>query len=112
MLQKSPVLDPSLRNLAYILRHREWWPEGFEWNYQHCSTCAIGLSDKLWGVRPYKLDDGALPELSQSYHDIFADSDTKRTFWDRVFLRELKFHQVTPEQVADQIDEFLSSKGR
>ena len=50
MLQKSPVLDPSLKNLSYILRHREWWPDGFEWDYRYCASCAIGLCEKLWGI--------------------------------------------------------------
>lgn len=39
---------PSLRNLAYLLRHQELWPDGFEWNYCRTSTCAVGLSWCFW----------------------------------------------------------------
>jgi hypothetical protein len=52
MLQKSPVLTPSLESLSYILRHREWWPDGFEWDFQACSGCAIGLCEELFGHNP------------------------------------------------------------
>ncbi len=46
-----PIPDlsvPSLENLAYMLRHRETWPEGFRWSYRNYNTCALGLADQMW----------------------------------------------------------------
>ncbi len=52
-----PVPDlsvPSLENLAYVLRHRETWPQGFVWDYRYSPSCAMGLTHMLWpGSRLY-----------------------------------------------------------
>ena len=39
---------PSLRGLAFALRHPETWPAGFTWNYAKCNSCAMGLAAKIW----------------------------------------------------------------
>jgi hypothetical protein len=44
------LLVPSLENLAFMLRHPETWPEGFEWDYGCYAGCAVGLAHRLWGV--------------------------------------------------------------
>lgn len=45
----TPTAEPSFTELARILRHKEEWPEGFEWDYRYGRSCAIGLADRLWG---------------------------------------------------------------
>lgn len=39
---------PTLKSLAYLLRHPEFWPEGFEWNFRYGNCCAMGLARKVW----------------------------------------------------------------
>jgi hypothetical protein len=41
-------LAPSPQNLAYLLRHEELWPKGFEWNYHDHTRCAMGLACLMW----------------------------------------------------------------
>jgi hypothetical protein len=108
MLMKSPTAIPSLANLAYILRHRELWPEGFAWDFSVRRTCAMGLSDLLWGQDPATLPD-ALTMPTETFNNIFCRTSTK--VWLRIW--RIKFHcysmdHVTPEMVADQIDAFLA----
>ena len=44
-----PALDrPSLRALAYVLRHPDTWPEGFTWRFAEAGGCAMGLCCRLW----------------------------------------------------------------
>lgn len=47
-VQRSTRLEPSAKNLAYVLRHEELWPEGFEWRYYDNTGCAMGLAYRLW----------------------------------------------------------------
>jgi hypothetical protein len=113
MLQKSPVLTPSLENLSYILRHREWWPEGFHWNFSNCPTCAIGMCRELWGHNP----EIFFPEptmgddymLNESYRRIFCDSRGKGGLLSWIIRPDMG--DVTPEQVANQIDRYLARHG-
>jgi hypothetical protein len=116
---------PSLPALAYVLRHRELWPEGFVWNFIGCETCAMGLAFQIWPGAGWR------PETDGSSWHIW----TSRTFGlsyeevDRVFFRapeakdpsyhwvvsatmpfierRLTLGSVTPEMVADTIDRFL-----
>lgn len=111
MLQKSPVLTPSLENLSYILRHREWWPEGFEWGFAECRTCAIGLCQELWGHNPNRFFPEVDPfdhQLNPSYRHIFCDSRGKGGILSWIIKPEMS--DVTPEQVADQIDRYLAKQ--
>jgi hypothetical protein len=110
MLQKSPTLTPSLENLSYILRHREWWPDGFEWYFPYSSHCAMGLCERLWGVdvqsivSPYawRGEVGA----------IFCLPSGKGGWLRRLFggwgINGMS--SVTPEMVADHIDRYLAKQ--
>src|ERR1700688_4675131 len=68
MLQKSPTLTPSLENLSYILRHREWWPDGFRWNFLYENCCAIELCKQLWNREPTALHEG-MRDSELTYED-------------------------------------------
>jgi hypothetical protein len=46
---------PSLRNLAFILRHKETWPPGFYWNYCRADSCALGLAVRVWKEASYRI---------------------------------------------------------
>ncbi len=41
---------PSVAGLVYLLRHKEQWPRGFDWNYALCTCCGMGLADEMWGT--------------------------------------------------------------
>jgi hypothetical protein len=103
VLQKSPTLTPSLENLSYILRHREWWPDGFRWNFRYRNSCAIGLCQKIYGVHPTALHEGLRDsELTYEPSDVYGSIFCAPKFW------VLGMGLVTPELVAKRIDRFLA----
>jgi hypothetical protein len=48
-LAKYPT--PSVEGLCFLLRHSEFWPEDFEWDYGQWDTCAMGLAKDTWGLQ-------------------------------------------------------------
>jgi hypothetical protein len=38
----------SFPGLIFLLRHKELWPKGFEWDFMNCEQCAMGLVHKQW----------------------------------------------------------------
>lgn len=106
MLQKSPILDPSLKNLSYILRHKEWWPEGFAWDFRYCSHCAMGMCEELWSKPTFLLSDAEF--CFEEGNGIFS---RPVSMWKMPFRRHwTRMEAVTPEMVADRIDAYLASK--
>jgi hypothetical protein len=116
--------QPSLQALSHILRHRELWPESFVWNYASCQTCAMGLAQLLWSICP------AFPSLYDSLQHasrvmkmerfdtcvIFGgfvpldgsfEPETQAA-WTRKGDGSGSMDHVTPEMVADKIDEYLA----
>lgn len=86
---------PSLSALSFILRHKELWPEGFNWNYQSCSNCAMGLAHAVWSKQVPEHD---LMSMKEAFG--ISDSDGQR-----IFLKAAEgYHYVTPERIADLID--------
>lgn len=51
-VELKPAISPQeLRTkLIRLLRTPSQWPEGFVWDFEHCSTCAIGLAACALGV--------------------------------------------------------------
>jgi len=47
-MEKPDLSKPSVAGLAYILRHKEEWPEDFHWDFNSHRTCALGLMDRKW----------------------------------------------------------------
>jgi hypothetical protein len=94
------ALTSNLQNLATVLRHREMWPEGFEWNYEKCSTCAMGLAWRLGMISCHGISKAA-EEFGIPYNVAF-----------RIFLwltiERGGGKNVTPEHVADAIDAYLA----
>ena len=103
---------PSMRALAHLLRHQELWPERFHWDYTRCETCAMGLAARLWNCTPASASVGPLlginivggrmyPKQITPFDIFIAASRTQR-------YKENRHIYVTPELVADLIDDFLN----
>lgn len=89
---------PSLKGLAYILRHKELWPEGFEWRFTHPDRCAMGLL--------YKRGDIELPHVGNMAVAMdISHTEANRIFWDGD--RTYGTFYPTPEMVAAEIDKYL-----
>lgn len=114
MLKYAPFAYPSLENLSHILRNRDLWPEGFYWNFKHCDSCAIGMMNKLWGHAYPEVAVRVFEDMpGETESRIFYNSFSKphvRIGWFGLFKRDRHHEEVTPEMVADQIDEYLKRK--
>lgn len=118
---------PSLRMLAAILRDKSRWPVGFEWDYSHCLTCAMGLAARLWMgmsatdfTAPFKstvqYQVGNAPQIlfNMSIEEddpIFRNAQCRfvKKPCDGISIFDIFScrSQVTPENVADAIDTYL-----
>jgi hypothetical protein len=97
--ESEALLDlskPSLEALSYLLRHREMWPAGFEWDCTYCDQCAMGLADRLWSVYIEEVAPDDFPSAA-----ILIDANS---------IRGIKWCDVTPEMVADDIDAYLAHR--
>lgn len=116
----GPILNlnaPSLEGLSYLLRHKELWPRSFPgWNYSWTTNCAMGLAASMW---PEHVETGEVTfcvgEMATIFRMYPADAD--RIFCRTHVYRHSGFFRrlwaaiagtkVTPEMVADQIDEYV-----
>jgi hypothetical protein len=98
-MSRRDTATPSLSALSFILRNPELWPEGFEFDWWNCRTCAMGLAASIWG----------------DVRDAHYADDIKRMF--RIPQREVEEifchwtdeeRDPTPADVADKIDEYLA----
>lgn len=94
---------PDLRTLAVVLRNQALWPAGFEWGYSHCVTCAAGLAHRLWET----VTRTDAQRLAYSMANVFG---IRPTVSQSIFVGEFgcDYRDVTPEMVADKIDEVLA----
>lgn len=112
---------PSLHALSYSLRHPDTWPKGFIWNYNNCSSCAMGLAHYLWSgsIPDTNINTGAsimarefampFKEAKSIFLGSAAWTPTQRTghlWWAK---DKYNLDIVTPEMVADQIDKYLAT---
>jgi hypothetical protein len=94
------ISTPSLKGLAYLLRHRELWPKHFEWSFRSGCRCAIGLSSKFWGI-----------PMGNEWHKTLdvtpGEFRARRTFGNGGYHDVgLYDNDVQPEHVADRIEQF------
>lgn len=120
---------PTLENLSYALRHPETWPKGFVWNYHLCTSCAMGLARELWKevIPEPKRGSGAsimAHAFAMPYEDAnsifmgqgpmandwmpFKRQTTGALWWKKEAVTS-DHESVTPEMVADQIDNYIKS---
>lgn len=95
-------MTPAMRRSILIatLRDRTLWPKGFEWNYAHRYSCAMGLAERLW--KEIKLSIYwcmPCPALGLS------DEQVNHVFGGRYEAAT----SVTPEMVADRLEEMHRS---
>ena len=60
----------TLQALHDLLLDRSKWPDDFVWNYDDCTTCAIGLAYRA------ELIDASDPRHAHGYHFGIDDSDS------------------------------------
>ena len=98
-------LKPSLKNLSYLLKHKELWPKDFSWFYPNPNNCALGLSRKYWGR---EISDRILPNRgSQIYEEIFLTGMFTKKFLFFSWKTPGNLANHSPQQVAREIDLFL-----
>lgn len=116
MTASHPDLSkPSLAGLSYVLRHPEIWPDGFEWNYGNCRTCAMGIAHRLWTLVPdlfFVTPDIWIRATAAKF--VLAGEDASRIFGWAGGSRDTQpigFSQlVTPTDIADLIDAYLAKQ--
>jgi hypothetical protein len=102
---------PSLESLSSILRDQAKWPEGFQWDYTNCSSCAIGLAFKLWTDQEpeeYAMDNFDWLECELGVPWPVADV----IFMNLERKLGVRFADVTPVQVADAIDQWITNQAK
>lgn len=110
---KPEMLAPlkSLKGLAYILRHKEYWPKDFEWEFSNCGKCAMGLAVQIWSKASWPntssvaqiLNCEATPKLRKIFlagEGVYGAKDSSDAEWDK----------ITPAMVADAIDKYLEQE--
>lgn len=112
------LTKPSLAGLAWALRNLDRWPAYFGWDYSHvqqehsCGTrgCAIGLAAIMWSKEFGPVTNSRMDVLTAA--DLFRMSrdDAHGIFWDAISYGvpyAVCHIDITPEMVADRIDEHL-----
>lgn len=112
MTEKLDLSRPSLAGLSYALRHLAEVAPGHAYDHNHyarptcCGTsgCAIGVAQVLW---PEEIGEvsGRFGSVSSHY---FGNEAFHGIFSTNAYSAE---EVVTPERVADRIDEWLSKYG-
>lgn len=107
LLEAPPNLAmPSLAGLAWLLRHKEAWPEGFVWGYRECATCAIGLGARLW----YSTAVSSDPDRYWAKKAFAIPTGATFNIFCRLRDNNGFMGGVTPAQVADAIDAYLATE--
>lgn len=103
------VLAPekTLKGLAFALRHHELWPREFKWDYTECKSCAMGLAVQLWNLSGGECTYTLARAFSEDIRDF--DRSTLDIFCGLSSKLHKKMCCVTPEDVADALDEYLAA---
>lgn len=99
--------QPSLRALSHVLRHKGLWPKGFKWNFSSCETCAMGLASQLWHLDLERGYGHAMASSMGSSGVVLVSLFTIKGY---VSVATPNGSKVTPEMVADKIDQYLASE--
>jgi len=100
---------PSGAGLSYLLRHRELWPKGFNWDYGNFKTCAIGLAQEVW-VEDFKnvpqCSFGQASTYAGDMGDYFGLSPSNARWVFRMSYPSGDY--PTPIEVANRLDKALA----
>lgn len=99
--------EPSLKSLSHVLRHPELWPAGFWWDYADCFKCGMGLAHALWKET---VDVPISPVMTKAFDIPWWKAE--RIFGGNYLVTTygvINYDLVTPEMVADKIDEYLAA---
>lgn len=96
-------LKPSLQMLSTVLRDRSLWPKDFEWNYAHCTCCAMGL---LYRLMNKEMPDGF--ELENQIKEILNIDYRGLSMFIGTYHYRISPTLVTPGDVADEIDAYIA----
>lgn len=88
--------------LINLLRNRADWPPGFEWNYDCPARCAMAFLNTLWKF------DTVRPSLAAKFLGMSPEKGDM-IFWNLNETHCVHRSAVTPEQVADALEEYLTS---
>ena len=99
---------PSLEALSHILRHRELWPKEFCWCFSDCENCAMGLAKELWEV-----GRGAWLHYPDNTARLLGiEANVAMRLFVHLSYGPMRYAgtSVTPEYVADTIDNYLAKR--
>lgn len=98
----TTAITPAMRRSILIatLRDKTLWPKGFEWNYTRRETCAVGLAERLFGTEDMFIS------WRQPYTPFGLSGEQAFDVFIGVGLYQ---HLVTPEMVADRLEEMHRS---
>ena len=105
-MSKRESNEPSLPALAFVLRHKETWPTGFEWNFSNCRHCAMGMAHRLWP------DVVREPDMQHMCEVFDLSNKDARFLFHSHYLPLLQWTTfpiswgMTPEVIADRIDKY------
>ena len=90
----------AARELSFILRNRALWPNGFEWDYTRCETCAMGLAVRLGMATRHNTLAMTVPfNMSvEEAEKIFIEA--------RHHFSVARMSDITPEHIADLLDAY------
>ena len=92
--------EPSLSALSFVLRHKELWPDGFEWNYRSCDHCAMGLAKIMW---PQHVNTASTDSMAVAFGMGHIDAATIFTGMNAGIMND-----ITPEMIADKLDSLVA----
>ena len=105
--QPLPDRLMALKNLAWLLRHPNHWPEGFAWEYTDLDRCAVGLCRQAHGDRVFKAIFGhaAVSVVCGAYQ---YQGNVPRDIW-RLFWGRIDSHRsITPLDIARDIEKYVA----
>jgi hypothetical protein len=103
---KQEAGKSGLSALAFALRNKSMWPEGFVWNFSYVYSCAMGLSVELGLV---KLNRYAVSDFDFYFSSVKETFDIDYYSASAIFCHS-GFELPTPEIIADRIDKYLENK--
>jgi len=94
-----------------LLNHTNW-PEGFEWYWDICQKCAMGLLARQENLVP-GLEVG--PAVTQTASILGIRATEASFLFFEAFIKDGKiqsYRTITPEMAADVITDWLARKDR